>query len=169
MREERGDIPKKSVFALFEEYQDCEPAVEELMDQDFAEKEVNVIAAEEMVKTHLEVDLSDGDIKTSPGLGAESQRLDGLLGREQAIVLPRAGAAYAAGDMATILAKTAASPGTASLRDALVDFNMSALEAAASAQGVADGALLFWIRTADARASEAAEISRGHNGVHVNS
>jgi len=157
----------RSVFALFERYEDCEEALGELLEQGFEEQEMNVIVDQEVAKTNLDVSLQQVDVKATDELGERRTGLDILLGTEQPVDVPRLGAVYAAGDLATILVKTAAAPDTGGLEEALMDFSVSRPIADAYAEGILADGLLFWIRTDDERASEAGEILREHNGVHV--
>lgn len=159
----------QSVFSLFEMYEDCEGAVDELIEQGFDEVEFNVIVDEEVAKTHLDVDLGRVDVKATDELGQEAKGLDILLGVEQPVVLPGLDDVYAAGDVATVLAKTAASPDTGGLEGALVEFGVSQRIASVYVEAIEDGGLLFWLRTSDDRSSEADEILREYNGLHVTS
>ncbi|MFW6082524.1 MAG: hypothetical protein ACOC8C_00575 [Chloroflexota bacterium] len=157
----------KSMFALFPNYEDCQAAFEALLDERFDRQGFNVIVDEAVAKTHIDVDLSEVDVRASEKVGGREEGLDIWLGKEQPVVMPPLGKVYAAGTMATILAKTAAAPDGGGLRDTLADFNVSDPAAKAFAEAMLEGALLFWVRTEDQRASEAAEILRRHNGLHV--
>jgi len=159
----------QSVFSLFEAYEDCEEALDDLVDRGFDEEEINVIVDEEVTKTHLDIDLDRVDVKATDELGEEVKGLDILLGVEQPVVVPGLGDVYAAGDVATVLVKTAAGPDTGGLVGALVEFGVSQPMAHAYVEAMEDGGLLFWLRTSDNRASEGAEILREHNGLHVTS
>jgi len=159
----------RTVFSLFDAYEDCETAVDELLDEGFKEDEMNVIVDEEVAKTNLDVKLDRVDVKATEELGEEARGLDVLLGVEQPVAMPRVGDVYAAGKLATILAKTAAAPDTGGLREALIDFDVSEPAAGAYEEAVSNGALLFWVRSSDERASEAASILRDHNGINVTS
>ncbi len=158
-----------SVLALFERYEDCKAVVDRLMVQGFDEQHMNVIVDEEVAKTHFDVSLQQVDVKATDELGERRTGLDILLGTEQPIDVPWLGAVYAAGELATILVKTAAAPDTGGLKDALVDLDVSEPTARRYVEGILAEGLLFWIRTDDERASEAVEILREHNGRHVTS
>ena len=159
----------KSVFSLFESYENCEEAVDELLAEGFDEEELNVIVDQEVAKSHLDVDLERIDVEATEELGEGMEGLEVLLGVEQPVQMPRVGEVYAAGQLATILAKTAAAPDTGGLREALIDFDVAETVASAYEEAVLDGALLFWVRTPDAHASKAAEILRDGGGRHVTS
>lgn len=159
----------KSIFALFETYEDCEAAVDELLGQGFDDEEMNVVVDEEVAKTHLDVDLEAVDLKATDEYGEEAEGLDIILGTEQPLAIYPLGDVYAAGQLATILAKTAAAPDTGGFKGALVEFDVPEPVAGAYTEAVVEGAFLFWIRTGDERASEAAQILRVHNGAHVTS
>lgn len=157
----------KSVFALFPNYEDCQAAFEALLNEGFDRQELNVIVDEAVAKTHIDVDLSEVDVKASAEVGGRAEGLDTWLGKEQPVVVPPLDEVYAAGEMATILAKTAAAPDGGGLRNTLANFNVSDPAAKAFAEALVEGALLFWVRTEDPRASGAAKILRKHNGLHV--
>ena len=100
----------KSVFALFDAYEDIKETVDELIAAGFDEGEMNVIVDEEVAKGHLDVNLEHVEVKATDELGEEATGLDVMLGVEQPVEVPRLGDVYAAGEIATILARTAASP-----------------------------------------------------------
>ncbi len=156
----------RSVFALFLEYEDCEAAFDEMVGQGFDEQEINVITKEEVAKTHVDVDLERVHVKATDELGSESTGLDILLGTQQPVKLGEVGRVYAAGDMATIVAKTAAADGKG-LRETLPDFDVSASASDAYVDGLVNDGILLWIRAADDRVSEVANVLRTHNGVRV--
>lgn len=128
---------------------------------------MNAILDVEVAKNHLEVDLDRVDVAASEELDGTGAGLDIMLGTEQPVAAPGVGDVYVAGQLATILVKTAAAPDTGDMEVALIDFNVSPAMAAAYTEGLVDGSLLFWIRASDERASEAAEILKEHGGAHV--
>lgn len=163
----QGGINVKPVFSLFLDYEDCEVAFDSMIHQGFDEADMNVIVKEEVAKTQFDVDLSRVDVKATDELGAKQTGLDVFLGTEQPVPVAEIGSVYAAGDVATIVAKTAASPDGGGLRNALTDFDMSESRATAYVDGLANDGILFWIRVDDDRASQVGQILRDHNGVHV--
>ena len=154
----------KSVFSLFEKYQDCEAAVDDLLEADFAQDEFNLIVKAEVARTHLDVDLDVVDVKATDQVGQESRGLDVLLGVEQPIDVPRLGRVYAAGEIATIMAKTVESPRTGTVADTLEEFGVPSSMTTPYIEAIANDWLLFWVRTSDERAALAGEILRRHNG-----
>jgi len=157
----------ESVFGLFTEYVKGKAAVEELLEAGFEQEEMNAVLDVEVVKNHLEVDMDRVDVAASEELEGIRAGLDIMLGTEQPVAAPGVGEVYAAGQLATILVKTAAGPDTADTEVALIDFNVSPPMAAAYTKGLVDGSLLFWIRVSDGKALQAAEILRDHGGAHV--
>ncbi len=95
--------------------------------------------------------------------------LDALLAGQQALNLPDVEEVYAAGEMATILAKTAAAPGTSGeeFRAVLQEFGIPDELSGRYTEGITGGGLLFWIRSDDERAAKAADLLRENHGAHV--
>lgn len=157
----------KSIFALFTTYEDIRETVDELIAAGFDEGEMNVIVDEEVAKGHLDVNLQRVDVKATDELGQETTGLDVMLGVEQPVEVPRMGQVYAAGEIATILARTAASPGGGSVEDTMEEFGVPASMTGTYIDAVIDGAYLFWIRTGDEQASQAEEIFHDHDASHL--
>jgi len=157
----------KSVFSLFENYEGCKQAVDALLEADFDENEMNVLVEEEAAKAYLDVNFQDVSVRSTEALGEGARGLNVLLGVEQPVVLPTIGQVYAAGDIATILAKTAAAPEAAGLRESLKEFGIPSSMVDPIVEALTDGALLFWVRTTEQRAAEAREILEAHNETHV--
>jgi hypothetical protein len=155
----------KSVFSLFMAYVDCEAAVDELLQEGFDGEELNVIVDAELAKSYMDVNLERVDIQATDELGEEAMGLGVRLGAERPVRIPRLGTIYAAGKLATILAKTADAEGT--VKETLGEFGVPAPTAETYIEGVISGGLLFWIRTSDRRAAKAAEICEVHNGIQV--
>lgn len=161
----------KSVFALFDTYAACKAAVDALLQAEFEQAEMNVLVDEEFAKAHMDVNLEHVAIQATDEVGEKSTGLDILLGVEQPVELPKLGSVYAAGKLATILAKTAAAPESGNTRDilsieaAMDEFGVPRPQATLTA--LIDGGLLFWVRTSDERAGKAAELCRLHGGLHV--
>jgi hypothetical protein len=151
----------KTIFGLFESYQEAQTITRELLDQNFPIEEMNVIIQEKVAKEDMQVSLEKANVAVTDEIGEQTlQGLDRLLGGQQPVTLPVLEDVYAAGKLATILAKTAAAPGAADggLKAALIDFNVPEETAQAYSEGIEQGGLLFWLRTSDDRASEATNI-----------
>lgn len=154
----------KSIFSLFEQYQHCEAAVDDLLQAGFEQEEFNVIVSAKVAKTHLDVDLDAVDVKATDEVGQETKGLDVLLGVEQPIDVPRLGRVYAAGEIATIMAKAVEAPRTGTVDETLEEFGVPGSMTETYIDAIANDRLLFWVRTKDERASQAGEILRRHNG-----
>lgn len=157
----------KSVFALFGTYEDVRDTVDELIEEGFEQEEMNVIVDEEVAKGDLNVDLQRVDVKATDELGEEATGLHVVLGVEQPVEAPRMGEVLAAGEIATILARTAAAPGGGSVADTMEEFGVPPSMTGTYIEAVIDGAYLFWIRTSDEEAPQAEEILRVHNGSNL--
>lgn len=153
----------KTIFGLFEIYQDAQAIVNELLDQGFPAEEMNVLIQEKVAKEDMQVNLEDANVAVTDEVGEQRLHgLDRLLASQQPVMLPELEEVYAAGELATILAKTAAAPGAADggLKAALMDFSVPEEVAQAYEAGVKEGGLLFWIRTSDDRAAKATNVLR---------
>lgn len=157
----------KSVFSLFENYEDCKAAVDDLLQEGFDEEEMNVIVDEELAKTHMDVNLEHVVIKATDEIGEEATGLDVLLGVEQPVVIPRLGSVYAAGEIATFLAKTAQASDIESVENTIAEFGIPRSIASSCIETILDGGVLFWVRTSDEQAPKAGEIFRAHNGFNI--
>ncbi len=158
----------KVIFGLYDQYEDARSAVKALLEDEFDPQEMNVIVLQEIAKNHLEVDLDVVSVAVTDEVGERTvSGLDRLLGGEQPVKLPGMEDVYAAGSLATIVARTAAAPGEGGLKAALADFTIPEPVAEAFQVGVGDGGLLFWIRVPDERAARAVELLRLHHGQHV--
>jgi hypothetical protein len=160
----------KSIFGMFERYEDARATIDTLLDQGFEQDAVNVIVLEEIADDLMQVNQSQIDVKVTDEVGEKTaQGLDPLLGVQHPIDIPRVGQVYAAGELATVLAKTAAAPGAVDdgLEAALVDFGVSEATAQAYSAGVKQGGVLLWIRSDEAHASTAVETLRSQHGMWV--
>jgi hypothetical protein len=162
----------KTIFGVFESYPDAEEMIAALLDQDFSQQEMNVIIQEEIAKDNIDIDLQKANVVVTDEVGEKRMRgLDALLAREQPVEIPELQSIYAAGEIATIIAKTAAAPGTTQgeFRSVLNEFGIPEEAAETYVEGIKTGGLLFWIRTDDERAPDAANILRENNGQKVSS
>ena len=161
---------KKSIFALFESDADAEAAVRTVVEDDFSEEEINVLVREQLAKERLEVDLHEVDVKKSAEVGDVAERgLPRLLGGQQPIHLPGVGDVLAGGDLATVMARSAAATATAEagLKQSLMELNVPEDLAGTFREAVETGSVLFWMRTEEAQAPAVAGVLRRENGQHV--
>ncbi|MGD8466476.1 MAG: hypothetical protein PVI09_21690 [Anaerolineae bacterium] len=151
----------KTIFWLFEDYEQARTAVSVLLDKGLTEGNMNAIIGEEIAKRAMEINWEKAPVQVTDEVGRQTlQGLDRLLAGEQPVQLPGVGEVYAAGELATIVAKTASSTrGTdGGLRSALADFQVSSDKADAFRTGVMEGGLLFWVRVDDAKAPQALDV-----------
>lgn len=160
----------KTYFGLIKDYYQGDAAVEALLQRGFEQDQINVVLLEHVAKNSMEAGLNSIKVDKSEEHGQPGMHgLDDLLGGEQAVTIPDVGRVYAAGQLANLLTNIAAMPGVADggLKAALLEFNLSPDAAEFFMEGVRDGGLLFFIRTEDERAREAAEILRTHKAEQV--
>jgi hypothetical protein len=162
----------RTIFALFESYPEAKRAVDELLEREFEEHEMNVIVQELAAKGAMDVNMRTADVDKSAKLGNERIKgLNRLIAGRQAVTVPDVGRVYAAGEMATIVTKTAATQESQPTRfkDTLVDFDVPEEIAEFYTEGVMDGGVLFWLRTEDTRAAEAANVLSKTRGEKIGS
>jgi hypothetical protein len=164
----------KTVFVLFNTYDEARDAVEALLNSNFQEDELNIIAQQTSVKDNIKVHAEqEGNGQAPQGkMKAGPAALDQLLAKEQPVRFTQTagtGPLYAAGQLATSLAQTATAPGQAGdgLEGALANFGLSPEVARSYSSGIANGSLLIWLRTDDQRASQAATLLRTQKGQHI--
>ena len=162
----------RTVFALFESYREAKRAVDELLARRFDEQEMNVIVQELAARGSMDVNLRTANIDKTDRTGREGLHgLNRLVAGQQPLPVADVGAVYAAGKMATILARAGSTRESAPsrLKDALVEFDVPEEIAQFYANGVSDGGVLFWLRTDDTRAAEAANVLSETKGEEVSS
>lgn len=157
------------IYALFDRYTDARAAVEELLDEGYEEREMNALVQAEVAKEYMELDLERVDVKVTDAVGERTAHgFDPFLAAQTPVSIPGLGKVYAAGDLATVLVKTAATHGAGSegLRTALQDA-VPADAARVFAEGVSQGGVLFWIRTDEEQGAVVAQTLRRHHGKQV--
>ena len=146
----------KIVLGIFKQINDAKSAVSKLLDNGFKEEQMNVIVQENTAKQYLDVNRQEVKVEKTDSLGKKHLKgLDSLLGGVRAIVTPDAGRVFAAGAVASTLAKTAASMNDGGLKGALSDFNVPNETAKDYRDSIANGGLLFWIRTDESQTGDA--------------
>lgn len=160
----------ETIFGLIRDYDQGDAAVRALLEGGFEPDQINVVLLESIAKNGMEAGQNRIKVEKSEAHGEPGTHgLDGLLGGEQVVRVQDVGEIYAAGELATVLTKTASVPGTVNggLRSALVEFNVSPETAEFFVKGVKAGGLLFFIRTQDEQIGEAAGILRDHKAEHT--
>lgn len=158
----------RTIFSLFSTYEDANAAIQYLIDNRFTINEMNAIIQRDIAEEHMKINPRKANISTMNGI---DKLLAGVLAGKQTENTYDAGRVYAAGDLATELAKVAELPRAAGkgLKSALIDFNIPEEVAESFIAGIKGGGILFFIRTSDERASTAANILQFYKGKHVSS
>jgi hypothetical protein len=152
------------------QYENARGAVDELLAKGFNEKEFNAIVQQSVVKANSLVPAGTAAVEITSRVGERTAHgLDWLVGGEHNVVIPDVGKVHAAGQMATIMSKTAMGPGKPDpgLRSALVEYSLPSDIAEAYTEGVMRGGVLFFVRAGDERAAEAANVLHEHKAKHV--
>ena len=149
----------KTIFGFFDDYQQASQAIDKLLEKDFDLGEMNVIVLQSVAKNNMTGGLNRVKVeKTAEVDGVEVHGLERLLAGEQPVNISNLGQVYAGGDLATMLANTASA--NAGFKTALDDFDVPGVAAEAYRQGIMDNGLLFFLRTEDQRAAQAAMLLR---------
>lgn len=161
----------RTLFTLFDSYEEAKEAIQSLLEANFDEKAMNVIVREEIAKKKMEVNLHAVDVKKSDEVdGVTVEGMAQLLGGEQPVELPGVGAVLAAGELATNAARTASASAAADvgLKAALQELDVPRDVAERYRQGINEGGVLLWVRTEDERAPAAASALQKESDVEVN-
>lgn len=139
----------RTTLGLFSKYEDAKRVVDRLMDKNIDKEKINILAQKSAVENAWDVNQRTVDTASTSAVGNKDVAgLDAILGRQRPVRTNTAGDLYAAGEIANIIAKTAAAPGeTGSLKEALVDFGVEAQAAEAFSEGIGSGELLIFIRS----------------------
>ena len=161
-----------TIFGLFERYDDARAAVEELLNRGFEQKKMNAMAQDHVAKAHMDVKWDKVKVDVTDRVGEKTIcGLDELFGREEPVLIRDVGSIYAAGELATIMADAASRPEVSrgGLEEALIDFGVPRERAKVYITGMKQSGIVFWIRTSDERAPEAAGILLEHKAVNITS
>ncbi|MGD0230918.1 MAG: hypothetical protein ABSC19_11240 [Syntrophorhabdales bacterium] len=159
----------RTIFALFEGYSEAREAVEELIDRHFDEGEMNVVVQELTGRGGMDINsrTMNVDKTASPGTGV-MRGLDRLLAGRKPVIMPDAGAVYAAGGMASMAAGAATRERPSEgLKNMLLALDVPQELAEFYTNGVLEGGVLLWIRTDEARVAEAANILSRTKGEEI--
>lgn len=150
----------KTLFWLFGTYEDAETAIDHLYGAGLEDEQINVVVSEEVARDHMTTHQEEIKIKKSEGRGEdqEDEGLDALLGGERPIKIPDVGPVLAAGELATLVAKTAAAGH--GLRNSLVELSIPEEAARTYREGVEEGGLLVFIRAEGNTAAHASHLIR---------
>jgi hypothetical protein len=160
----------KTVFGLFSDYTQAQAAIDLLQAEGFNQDEMNVIVQTEIARDSMDVDLERAKVQVTSKVGQKTiHGLDAMLAGEQSVTVPDVGEVFAAGELATLLVRTAAAPGEADhgLKRTLIDFNIPPDVAREYRVRVEGGGVLFFIRTRDERASQAVALLKENHGMMV--
>ncbi|MEJ2032255.1 MAG: hypothetical protein P8Y63_04295 [Deltaproteobacteria bacterium] len=155
----------EAIYGLFGNYEQARTAVALLLDHRFRPESMNVIVQDYVVKDWLRGQLGRVSVLASelkPGL-------DRIMVGERALNIPDVGQVFAAGAEATTLAKAAslAESRSEGLEATMMDFGLPEEVAADSVAGLRGGGVIFWVKSDDARAPDAAVILKEHKARHV--
>lgn len=160
----------RTIFALFEGYREAKSAVEDLLDQGFDPREMNVVVQELTARGNIDVDAGTVTAAKSERMEQDAPHgIDGMIAGTQPLTVSDVGAVYAAGEMARIVANAThpEEPPATGLKQALVDFDVPEELAEFYRDGVLDEGVLFWMRTEDRRAAQATNILAETKGKQV--
>lgn len=162
---DEGGSPVKTVFGLFETYEAARAAVDELQEAGAEISEMNAIVKSRVAKTAMDIDLRAAGVAVTDEVGEQTLKgLDRLVGGEQPVNLPGLGNIYAAGEIATFIAKAALRrrEGDQGLEPALREFDVPADDASTFFAGIEGANWLIFVRTDDDKARQLLPVMRKH-------
>ncbi len=148
----------KTIFALFQSYDEAKVAVAQLIDRRFDEGEMNIIFREPVAQTGSDANLR---VTNKPALAEKAilQGIDRVVLDGRSVIMPDVGAVRMAGRMAAMTGGgMMPEKPLESLRDVLAGLGVPKELAAFYGSGVLAGGLLFWVRADEGRAAEATEV-----------
>ncbi len=161
----------KSVFGLFENYQDAEEAVARLLERGFDQENMNIIVQELMVDNFIDANERTAKVNKTGEVGQKTLfGLDQILAGLQPVATTDVGKVRAAGDIASVMTRTAVAPGsTMDFEEVLQDFGLKEADAEAYLNGLREGDLLFFMRTDNERLPEVYNLLRQYKAKQVSS
>ncbi len=161
----------RTIFGLFADFAQAEKAVRELVIQGFDREEMNALLSKSTARNFMDVDQERIKAEKStilPDTGHGSL-FDRMLGGEKGVRTRDLGEVIAVGQLGNILSSTAATEDASGggVKAALENFSVSPDAAEAYREGIRGGGILFFIRTSDERAGQAAQILTEHKGQRV--
>jgi hypothetical protein len=174
----------RTVVALFDDFNDANAALRELVDNGFSRDDISLMASDQKGEYGRYIETSGEDVEASgaaqgagvgAGIGAAIGGLGGLLIGLGALTIPGIGPVIAAGPLAAALTGLAGAGAGAvaggvagGLIGALGDMGVPEETAQYYAEGVRRGGHLVTARAADHLTDRAVEILNRHNPVDVN-
>ncbi len=156
----------KTIFALLDTYEEAKEAVNALMQGGIQVEEMNALVQTQIAKSAMDINLAQAGVAVTDAVGEQRlEGLDRLIAGEQSISLPGLGDMYAAGDVATLMAKAALGrrDEERGLTAAMREFQLPAKMAETYYDGIQGGGWLLFVRTDDDKAKEALPTLRTHS------
>jgi hypothetical protein len=157
----------EAIFGLFRTYEQARASVALLLDRRFRPESMNVIVQDYVVKDWLHGQLGRANVlatELKPGL-------DRIMAGQRPLNIPDVGQVFAAGAEATTLARTAslAESRSEGLAATLRNFGLPEEISADCLTDLKGGGVIFWVKSDDARAPDAAVILKDNKARHVGS
>jgi len=163
----------KTIFAVFREYEGASEAVDALSQARQPDYRLNLIVEESVAKDWIaDLDFNRAKVEKSAEAGEGKIRgLDAMLAGRQPVRVPDVGAVYSAGELASMIAQTAAAPGAtdSGLSSSLQGFGVPEETAKTYVDEINGGSALFILRTEDERAPEAVRMLTDGGALRVDS
>lgn len=167
----------KTIVGLFDDYDEAQDVVQELVDDGFARDDISIVANDAERKyasgtasgkeSQTDTDTTSGAAKGA-GAGAVVGGLGGLLVGLGVLAIPGIGPVLAAGPIVAALGGAGIGAVAGGLIGALTDLGVPEEEAKYYAEGVRRGGTLVTVKTSDDMAGRASDIMNDHDAVDVN-
>lgn len=155
----------RTVFGLFETYDEADEAVRTLLENDFDFESLNAIVSEGTAKNNIDMNYERRSLAVSDEFDGQVGGLDRLVGGRQPVPVVEVGPVYAGGDGATLLTRSMAdqSGDARGFAAVLAEVNVPEETASRYRTGIVDGGVLLWVRSSDERAAEAVNLMEKTN------
>ena len=141
-----------------------------LLEKEVDWEALNAIILEQVAKDEMEVNLKTVDFGVTDEMGTVTEfSLDRLFGGEQGVNIPNVGRVLAAGELATLVARTASNQDVTDggLENVLEDFDVSRPLAKTYLEGIKSGSVLLFLRVEDEQATEATAVLHANQGSYL--
>lgn len=161
----------RTIFGLFPFTEQAKGAVNQLLQEGFAEADINVVVKTERAKEDLDIEHQRAKVEATDAIGEKQlQGLEALLAGQQPSSLNLLDDVYVAGEFMKIIVKDAANvrSGASSLQRALEELDVETEIAELYAQGIDRGEYLLCLQVRDWREPTVTRVLRENEGEELN-
>lgn len=161
----------RTIFALLASTDDAKGAVNQLLQEGFAEEEINVVVEMERAKEELDIEHQRAKVEATDAVGEKRLKgLEALLAGQQPNSLNHLEDVYVVGEFMQIVVKDAANlrSGPTSFQRALEEMGVESEVAEHYVQGIDQGEFLLCLQVQDWREPKVTRILRQNESEKIN-